>query len=371
MRLDSSNRSAAGMLDSLYTAAIAAEGDIGAALELARGIGPTAPAPGSGRTLELWEVLATVAAADPTVARVLEPHLDALAILGALDTDLDIDADLGTDLDLGSIGADDGSTWGVFAAEAPGVVLTAALTGQRWSISGTKPWCSLADRLSHALVTAHIPDGGRRLFAVSLASAGVRTTTDGWHARGLWAVTSGPVDFDRVDAVPVGAPGWYLERPGFAWGGIGVAAVWWGAAVGIARLIDERARSREPDQIALMHLGATDAALWAARSALVTAAAAIDTAGVDTAVGADERRSTPGSVRVGAGILAARTRAIVAGAAEDVIRRAGHTLGPAPLALDARHAGRVADLELYLRQHHAERDEAALGRAILAGGSRW
>lgn len=368
------------MLASVYTESMAAEGDIGSALELAREIGQTAPAPGGGRTLELWEVLATVAAADPTVARVVEPHLDALAILSALDTDL------ATPLDLGPIGADGDSTWGVFAAEAPGIALTATRSGDRWSLSGTKPWCSLADRLSHALVTAHLPDGGRRLFAVALTSAGVGTSTDGWHARGLPAVTSGPVDFDRVDALPVGAPGWYLERPGFAWGGIGVAAVWCGAAVGIARLIDERARSREPDQIALMHLGATDAALWAARSALVTAAVVVDAevpegstaeiapdidAETDAAIDLENRLTIRQRGRADAGILASRTRAIVADAAENVIRRAAHALGPAPLALDARHAGRVADLELYLRQHHAERDEAALGRAILAGGSGW
>ncbi|KZX22513.1 hypothetical protein ACH61_00279 [Rathayibacter tanaceti] len=53
--------------------------------------------------------------------------------------------------------------------------------------------------------------------------------------------------------------------------------------------------------------------------------------------------------------------------------RAGRALGPAPLALDAEHSKRVADLTLYVRQHHAERDDAALGRAVLASGAadRW
>ncbi|GAA2039591.1 hypothetical protein GCM10009740_35490 [Terrabacter terrae] len=37
-----------------------------------------------------------------------------------------------------------------------------------------------------------------------------------------------------------------------------------------------------------------------------------------------------------------------------------------PLALEEDHAGRVADLQLYVRQDHAERDEAALGRLVLA-----
>ena len=32
--------------------------------------------------------------------------------------------------------------------------------------------------------------------------------------------------------------------------------------------------------------------------------------------------------------------------------------------MDPVHAARVADLTLYLRQHHAERDLAALGRLV-------
>ena len=57
-------------------------------------------------------------------------------------------------------------------------------------------------------------------------------------------------------------------------------------------------------------------------------------------------------------------RQVVALAAEDVLRRAAHALGPGPLATDEDHARRVADLELYLRQWHAERDQAALGREL-------
>jgi hypothetical protein len=32
--------------------------------------------------------------------------------------------------------------------------------------------------------------------------------------------------------------------------------------------------------------------------------------------------------------------------------------------MDAAHAARVSDLTLYVRQHHAERDLAALGRLV-------
>ena len=39
--------------------------------------------------------------------------------------------------------------------------------------------------------------------------------------------------------------------------------------------------------------------------------------------------------------------------------------GPALLAQDEDHARRVADLQIYLRQHHAERDQASLGELLM------
>lgn len=57
-------------------------------------------------------------------------------------------------------------------------------------------------------------------------------------------------------------------------------------------------------------------------------------------------------------------RAVVARAVDDTLTHVAHALGPAPLAQDADHAKRVADLGLYVRQHHAERDDASLGGAL-------
>ena len=64
----------------------------------------------------------------------------------------------------------------------------------------------------------------------------------------------------------------------------------------------------------------------------------------------------------------AANRAVVETAVEETITRTGRALGPGPLAQDAKHAGRVADLTMYVRQSHAERDLAELGR--LAGRLR-
>ncbi|GAA4178901.1 acyl-CoA dehydrogenase [Gryllotalpicola koreensis] len=314
-------------------------GRVDDALRWATDAGTWLPAPGTGHTRVLWAFFAAAAAIDVAAARVLEPHLDALAILSQAPQPVD----------LAAVGAGDGSSWGVFAAEGAGLALEAREDGGRWRLDGTKPWCSLAGALSHALVTATVEGGARRLFAVSLRESGVTADDGPWAPRGLTQVVSAPVRFEGVPSVPVGEPGWYLERPGFFWGGIGVAACWLGGATGIARALLVASGKREPDQLALAHLGAVDRAIAAARAALDAAANIVDDPPAD----------------VDWPTLMLRTRGAVADAAERVITRVGHALGPAPLALDADHAARVADLQLYLRQHHAERDDAALGRALL------
>lgn len=290
--------------------------------ELAAGSGGRAPAGA------LHDLLAGLAAIDLTVARVVEPHLDALVIL----------QEAGMPAKPGR--------WGVYAAEAPDAVLTATRTDAGWRLDGTKAWCSLAALLDRALVTARTPDGPR-LFAVELRSAGVTVADAGqWAARGLSTVVSTSVHFAAVAGEPVGAAGWYLRRPGFAFGGIRVAACWYGGARAIRdHLRASLAARAEPDPIRQASLGRADVACWSAALALEHAAAAIDAGGL--AAGDAE-------------LLAGRTRAVVADAVETVLRESGHALGPAPLAFEEAHARRVADLQLYVRQHHAERDLAAL-----------
>jgi hypothetical protein len=309
--------------------------DAGAALRLAGKYGTLLPQPGAGQTAARWAVLAAVAERNLTVARVLEAHSDALAIL----------AEAGQ--------PPPGGTWGVFAAEAPGHRLTASGGDGQAVLTGVKPWCSLADRLDYALVTAHAGDQ-RRLYRVSLREASVTVDPPGgWVARGLRTVTSVAVRFDQTPAEPVGEPGWYLSRPGFAWGGMGVAACWHGGALGLRAAV-LRASASRPGDLADLHAGIVDAALWASAAALGRGAALIDGGLAEGEAGQ---------------VLGLRVRAIVADAAERVIRQAGHALGPAPLAFDEDHARRVADLELYIRQHHAERDLARLGAAATAGAA--
>ena len=298
---------------------------------MARKYGTELPQPGQGHTAVRWRLLADVAAQDLTVGRILEAHSDALAIL----------AEAGDD--------DAEGTWGVFAAEAPGVRLDAATISGETVLHGTKPWCSLAGELDHALVTAFAGDE-RQLFAVDLHHTSVEVEPPaGWVARGLRNMPSGPVHFTGTPARAVGTQGWYLSRPGFAWGGMGVAACWYGGACALASKLTTAAAKRGGD-LAALHVGVVDAALYAARAVLGDAARCVDAGDAAGAAGA---------------LLALRVRAVVAGAVEQTLTQVGHALGPGPLAFDEEHARRVADLQLYVRQHHAERDLAALGNAVV------
>lgn len=356
VRISSSLQELAALGPLLDTAQLAV-GDVPALLDLARAAEDAAPKPGAGRTAYLWELLASVTAVDVAAGRVLEPHLDAAAILAqaaAL-----APKEEGDCRDSGGVRLD--GVWGVFAAEAPGVRLEATAAGGCFLLHGSKPWCSLAARLDHAVLTAHVGDGDRAAFAVDLHAAGVGFADPGWTSRGLREIPSGTVHFDGVPAVPLGGPGWYYRRPGFAWGGMGVAACWLGGAVAVARgYRDALARAaeggREADQIALAHLGEIDRTLAALTGYLAQTAARIDAGELSDG---------------GAWREALRVRGNAAAAAERIQTLVSQNLGPGPLAFDEGYGKRTADLALYIRQHHAMRDDAQLGAVALKGDQPW
>ncbi len=272
-------------------------------------------------------------------ARIAEAHVDAVAILD----------------ELGGKPPDSGQLWGVWAAESPDAVVTATkVGGGAVTLSGTKVWCSGAGFCTHALVTARLDDGRRGLFAVTVADPAVKALPTTWWNAGMAGSDTRPVQFTNTYAVAVGEPGDYLNRPGFWHGAIGVAACWLGGARRVAEPLYRCAGSESADAYALAHLGAVDAALAAGDAILATAAAQIDSDPFDRANTAQ--------------LLARRARTIVEHAADEAITRTGRALGPGPLCQDGRHAQRVADLTIYIRQSHAERDLAELGR--LAGRQR-
>jgi alkylation response protein AidB-like acyl-CoA dehydrogenase len=298
------------------------------------------PLPGHGRTRVRWAALAGLAETDLSLARLAEGHADALAILD----------------ELGGPAPPAGSRWGVWAAMPPGPSLTAAHYDGTWWLDGTKQYCSGARVCTHVLVTAQTP-GGIRLFAAEVAADGVRPVPGTWPAVGMAGSDTLDVRFSRVPAEPVGPPGGYVHRPGFAHGGAGVAACWYGGARAVARPLLAAARRRDIGPHAFAHLGAVDIALRSASAALDQAADEIDDDSLD--------RKDAGPRR------ALRVRTLTEAVATEVLDRVGRALGAGPLGHDAEHARRVADLVVYLRQHHAERDLEQLGRLVAKEGTNW
>ena len=288
------------------------------------------PLPGAGATAERWRRLTDAAHHDVVVGRLVEANADADAILA----------------ELAGRRVAPGEWWGVWAAEPPAPVVEARETAGGWVLDGAKVWCSGAGMCTHALVSVRVGDR-RPLMAVDLRQPGVSVDLGGWYAAGMSRSATGTVRFEGAHAEPVGTPEAYLERAGFWHGGIGVAACWFGGALKVADALHRSARRRPLDDLAAAHLGAVDAALAGARWALDGAADEVD-------AGPDDR---PAAV-----LRARRVRALVETAAATTLDHVGRALGAGPLVVDADHTTAVSDLTVYLRQSHAERDLAALGR---------
>lgn len=289
------------------------------------------PRPGQGRTLERWRTLARVAGCDLTLAKLYEGHTDALAIL----------SECAAEHHAGN------GIWGVWAAEPPDArTRIVARDGDQVRLQGCKAWCSGALQIDRALVTAW--EGEQpQLVAIELSHPSQRIQAEHWQAVGMATTASVTLAFDDSPGLAIGAPGQYLSRPGFWQGGAGIAACWYGAAEALAAYLREHCAKPRPDPHADAHLGAVDTALFGARAALRECAAWIDRHPQDDA-----------SFQV------RRTRAHVEHAVEQVIRHVGRALGATPFCRSSHFARLSADLPVYLRQSHAERDLAELGQQL-------
>ncbi|MFJ8981504.1 acyl-CoA dehydrogenase [Streptomyces sp. NPDC102282] len=293
------------------------------------------PLPGSGGTTERFAALRAVAEDDLCLARLVEGHVDATAILA----------------ELGGPAVEPGRRWGVWAAEPPGEGLSAVRgTDGRWSVTGLKQYCSGAHSCTHALVTARAEDG-RRLFAVPLTEGTYEPVEGSWQALGMAGSDTPDVRFHSAAAEAVGAVEGYVDRPGFQHGGIGVAACWLGGARAVARALRAAAhRGGSPHTDA--HLGAVDIDLRAAGLLLEAAATEID--------------ADPSDTKGEARLRSLRVRGFVEAVCDRTLGHVGRATGAGPLCHDLRHARNVADLTVYIRQHHAERNLAELG-ALVSG----
>lgn len=287
------------------------------------------PPLGGGDTAARWERLHTWArTGSVSVARLAEAHVDALSII----------AEAG----FSASGVSD-ALYGVWASGGPGS--GPAFDRHGGTITGIKPFASGIGVVDRALVTADDEEGGTWLVEVDLAPASTwHQSSDRWTTTAMADTATGEVTFRNHPVVrTVGGDGWYLRRAGFWHGAIGPAACWGGAAAGVVDLVD---RDQTRDPFRRRSRGAMRAEA-AGILALLRWAADLADRSFDDQPEAQYR--------------AIAVRSLIERSCTHIVDELGRAWGPRPFVTDESTAQRVADLQLYVRQHHGDADLVALG----------
>lgn len=292
--------------------------------------------PAGGATGDRLRRLFDIGRDDVAVARLAEAHADALAILHEAGR-----------------AARPGAAYGVWAADDPHAHLQ--LVGSQGSplrLRGTKAFGTGLGLVDRALVTVR-SDPGVVLVDVDVRRSGTVThDVSGWITNAFATTNTGTVRFDDHRVEPdqiVGEPDWYLDRVGFWHGACGPAACWAGGAAGLVDWVESAARASSANPHRDAHVGALVTLRWRMTAELVIAGAEADAAPHD---------------RPAAMIRALMLRHDIERAATEILDRTGRAYGPRPLAFDGEISRRMAEVQLYIRQDHAERDLEALGRAV-------
>jgi alkylation response protein AidB-like acyl-CoA dehydrogenase len=238
--------------------------------------------------------------------------------------------------------------YGVWAAEAPDKVLR--LHGNR--ISGAKPFCSGAGIVDRALVTVKEPQAVLVDLDLRQQEGEWSFDENAWKTSAFAETKTSLATFESVvvkDSDVVGEGGFYLQRPGFWHGACGPAACWAGGAAGLLQWAQMQKRD---DPHTLAHLGAMKAAVWSMQAALQVAGDEIDNACHDVNA---------------AQVRALCLRHLIEQSCTEVMRRLARAYGPYPLALNEPIGTRYQELDIYVRQSHAERDLEALGKLLHRG----
>lgn len=287
---------------------------------------------------ELVEALLALGRTDIALGRLTEGHLDALRIAdqagGALET---------------------GALYGVWASRSGATGVRARRHGTRLVLTGTVKFASGAGVIDRALLPVWLEDDHHLLVDLDVADLPVDRSA--WQTGAMTVSQSHTVGLDQLDvaaASVLGQPDFYLDRPGFFPGGVGVAAVWTG---GLARVIDtvlgwldER---RSP---------AGDLRLGQLSTQRTLALATVRQGGqlLDAVLNPVQTAPTKAQLHQ----LATQVRAGVAAAVRAGLAEARLLAGPAGLAFDVDLTHAIDDLGLYVLQQNADADAAYLGETL-------
>ncbi len=288
---------------------------------------------------QLWNApMPTLAAAlvetarvDLTLARLVEGHADAMRILDQADEQ-----------------ARPG-VYGVWASRSVGTGVAGQFREGRWTVRGELRFASGVELLDRALIPVWVDEGHHQLLDLSLAEGTFTADPSSWRTAAMDASQSWTVHVDTEASInaTVGPQDWYLDRPGFVVGGLGVAAVWAGGAQHLLDLLVRAVHDHPTTAAGLRRLGLVDQAVWEARTAVEQVA---------------DRIEGMGNHRIDIEVSRARMTAAVA--AERVVAEAAHIVGPGGLSRNERLIRASQDLGIYVRQLALDADLEARGRRI-------
>lgn len=234
--------------------------------------------------------------------------------------------------------------YGVWASRSQQTGLRAESGPDGLRVEGTLRFASGAGVLDRALIPVWLPDGRHLLLDLDVTDLPVDPTvwrTGAMQASRTYELTVADLRVGQESVV--GEPDFYLGRPGFFPGGVGVAACWAGGAARVLDLL--RARHPHPTLVQQLRLGRMRTELIAAVAAARSAADVLDWQDPST----DLQQ------------VATEARAVTAEAIRRLLAEARLVTGPAGLALDDGISHAVPDLELYVLQQNSDGDAALLG----------
>jgi alkylation response protein AidB-like acyl-CoA dehydrogenase len=236
--------------------------------------------------------------------------------------------------------------YGVWASRSAGTGLAAQESAEGWRLRGQLRFASGAGLIDRALVPGWTDPDRHRLFDISVG--GLVFDESSWASPGMDASRSLTCDLvDHPGGEPVGGVDFYLDRPGFVAGGLGPAAVWLGGADQVADLVVAGLQEFPATAQQVWRLGRMQQAISMAEAEIVRAVRVLDA----------------GPSNLAAEVASARTAA--AQAADVVLVDAPVIVGPGGLSRSGRLARALADLAMYVRQHHLDKELEAAGRRAL------
>lgn len=286
--------------------------------------------------VELITELMAVGRTDVPLSRLVEGHVDAVRICAQAGHAIAQDA-----------------LYGVWASRSQATGVRATRTSDGLVLDGVIKFASGAGVIDRALVPVWVDDDTHLLVDLTLAELPVDRTA--WQSAAMTVSSSHTVEVRSV-SVPataqVGPDDFYLSRPAFFPGGVGVAAVWAGAAARVTDTVQAWTAHGAPTPAKDLRRGRIRIDLAVAGALVLQAAHALDLLLPDPAAAeADRRALQEVSTEARGGVAEAVTRIL----AES--RRLG---GAAGLAFDAPLTHALADLDLYVLQQSADGDAAFL-----------